>query len=242
MRITNVDLAIIVSPLKGLIINSMILYENDSFIITRKSAKVNFHSEEEAGFVVQVSQQTGLTLFPVHRLDKMTSGLVILAKTSEAAAQFGKMFENREVEKYYLAISMRKPKKKQGWIKGDMGSARRGDYKFLPTMDNPAITQFISCALRTHERFFLIKPHTGKTHQIRVALKSLGSPIAGDERYANADEARKEDRGYLHAYALRFVFNSEAFCFVLPPQEGERFMSEECKIQLQTWSHPWELF
>lgn len=220
----------------------MILYENDSFIIALKRAGVNFHSEEEAGFVVQVSQQAGIALFPVHRLDKMTSGLVILAKTSEVAAQFGKMFENREVEKYYLAISMRKPKKKMGWVKADMGAARRGDYKLLPTMDNPAITQFISCALRTHERFFLIKPHTGKTHQIRVALKSLGAPCAGDERYAQADEARKEDRGYLHAYALRFVLNDQEFEFVSPPNEGERFVSSECKTQIEVWNKPWELF
>ena len=242
MRITNVDLDIIIAPLKGLLINSMILHENDSFIIAHKRAGVNFHSEEEAGFVVQMSQQLSIPLFPVHRLDKMTSGLVIFAKTSEVAAQFGRMFENREVEKYYLAISMRKPKKKMGWVKADMGAARRGDYKLLPTMNNPAITQFISCALRTHERFFLIKPHTGKTHQIRVALKSLGAPCAGDERYAACDDAKKEDRGYLHAYALRFVFNGETFSFALPPVKGERFLSHECTAQLQIWDKPWELF
>lgn len=220
----------------------MLIYENDAFIIVSKPAGVNFHSESEAGFVVQISQQFGIPLFPVHRLDKMTSGLVILAKSSETAAQFGKMFEKREIEKYYLAISMRKPKKKMGWVKGDMTNARRGDYKLLMTMENPAITQFISCALRTHERFFLIKPHTGKTHQIRVALKSLGSPIAGDERYAQADEARKEERGYLHAYALRFRLNNEAFSFVSPPNEGERFVSSECKVQLEIWNNPWEQF
>ena len=219
-----------------------ILFENNDFIVTVKNAGINFHSEEAAGFVVQVSQQEGIPLFPVHRLDKMTSGLVILAKTSDVAAQFGKMFENREIEKYYLAISMRKPKKKMGWVKADMGAARRGDYKLLPTMDNPAITQFISCALRTHERFFLIKPHTGKTHQIRVALKSLGSPCSGDERYAACEDAKKEDRGYLHAYALRFVLKGEGFDFVSPPNEGERFVSSECKTQLAHWNKPWELF
>jgi len=104
------------------------------------------------------------------------------------------------------------------------------------------MTQFISCALRTHERFFLIKPHTGKTHQIRVALKSLGSPIAGDERYAQVDDARKEERGYLHAYALRFCLNDESFEFVVPPDKGERFVSSECKNQLILWDKPWELF
>ncbi len=219
-----------------------ILFENSDFLIALKNAGVNFHTEEEAGFVVQVSQHVGIPLFPVHRLDKMTSGLVIFAKNSEVAALFGKMFENREIEKYYLAISMRKPKKKMGWVKGDMGSARRGDYKLLSTMENPAVTQFISCALRTHERFFLIKPHTGKTHQIRVALKSLGSPVAGDERYAHTEEARKEDRGYLHAYGLRFHLNDEEFSFVSSPDEGERFVSDTCTRQLNCWNQPWELF
>lgn len=219
-----------------------IVYENQYFVVTLKKAGTNFHSEEEAGFVVQASTQLGIPLFSVHRLDKMTSGLIIFAKSSETAAAFGKMFEEREIEKYYLAISLRKPKKKQGWIKGDMASARRGDYKLLTTVTNPAITQFVSCALRTHERGFLIKPHTGKTHQIRVALKSLGSPIAGDVRYAQADEARKEDRGYLHAYALRFTFEGETFSFVSPPDEGERFASEAMKTQLESWSAPWELF
>lgn len=219
-----------------------ILHDHPSFVIVSKPSGENFHSEEEAGFVVQVSEYLKIPLFPVHRLDKMTSGLLILAKSSETAAEFTRMFENREIEKYYLAISKRKPKKKMGWVKGDMTKARRGDYKLLTTMENPAITQFVSCALRTHERFFLIKPHTGKTHQIRVALKSLGSPIAGDERYAASDDARQEERGYLHAYALRFNLNGEAFEFVSPPDEGERFMSHECKTQLAIWSHPWEQF
>ena len=222
--------------------NRPLIFENDMFAVALKPAGANFHSEENAGFVVQMSVQLGIPLFPVHRLDKMTSGLVILAKNGETAAQFGKMFENREIEKYYLAISTRKPKKKMGWIKGDMAKARRGDYKLLVTMTNPAITQFVSASLRPNERLFLVKPHTGKTHQIRVALKAIGSPCAGDERYAQADEARKEDRGYLHAYALRFRLNNEKFCFVSPPEEGERFTSMEIKTRLEEWSRPWEQF
>jgi len=219
-----------------------IVHENDRFVVVAKPEGVNFHSEEEAGFVVRLSEQLGQSLFSVHRLDKMTSGLLILAKSPEAVAEFTRMFESREIEKYYLAISTRKPKKKQGWVKGDMAKARRGDYKLLTTMTNPAITQFISASLRPNERVFLVKPHTGKTHQIRVALKSLGSPCAGDERYAAADDARKEDRGYLHAYALRFTFGGEAFSFVLPPEEGERFTSGEFKNQLEVWNTPWNFF
>lgn len=219
-----------------------ILFEHDDFILAVKPHDLSFHSESGAGFAVQVSQQLGYDLFPVHRLDKMTSGLIILARSSGAAAVFTAMFAKHEIEKYYIAISLRKPKKKQGWIKADMAKARRGDWKLLPTIENPAITRFISAPLQEGERAFLIKPYTGKTHQIRVALKSLGSPIAGDERYALKRDALKEDRGYLHAYALKFTFAGETFTFVLPPLEGKRFESCECMDLLKTWQKPWERF
>ncbi len=217
-----------------------ILFENADFVIVVKPDGFNFHTEDEEGFVVLASNQLGFKLYPVHRLDKMTSGLVILAKNSETANAFGTLFETRQIEKFYLAISTRKPKKKQGWVKGDMASSRRGSYKLLKSSENPAITQFISASLRPNERLFLVKPHTGKTHQIRVALKSLGSPIAGDVRYANADEAKLEERGYLHAYALRFVLDNEAFTFVCRPDSGERFLSETCQAQLEAWKEPWK--
>lgn len=209
-----------------------------------KPEGLNFHSEDgEAGLVVQAGQLLGIEqLFSVHRLDKMTSGLIVLAKSSQAANRLTKLFEEREIEKFYLAISVRKPKKKQGWIKGDMASARRGSYKLLKTHDNPAITQFKSVALRTHERLYLVKPHSGKTHQIRVALKSLGSPVTGDDRYAQSDEASKEDRAYLHAYALRFTLDAKPFEFVLPPTSGERFLSPECHEALAAYKTPWEQF
>lgn len=221
-----------------------LLYQNDDFVLVDKPAGLNFHSEEEAGLVVLTKALVQCDeLYPVHRLDKMTSGLVLFAKTKEAAQLFGTMFEGRQIEKYYLAISLRKPKKKQGWVKGDMQSARRGDWMLLTTHTNPAVTQFHSTALREGERGFLVKPHTGKTHQIRVALKSLGAPIAGDLRYARSEEAKKEERGYLHAYALRFDYKGEAYAFVQPPKEGERFLSDIFHDTLsQAWSKPWELF
>ena len=220
-----------------------IIFENSDFVLFDKPAGLNFHSEDgDAGFVVLASQQLRVELYSVHRLDKMTSGLIILAKSSTIANTFAKMFEKKEIQKFYLALSLRKPKKKQGWIKADMGSSRRGTYKLLKTKENPAITQFISSTLRIGERFFLVKPHTGKTHQIRVALKSIGSPIAGDIRYAQADDAKKEDRGYLHAYALSFVFNNEEFHFICKPNFGERFLSDDAKVKLFNWSQPWKLF
>jgi len=221
-----------------------LIYENEDFVLVDKPAGLNFHSEDAAGLVVLLKDQLQYDeLYPLHRLDKMTSGLVLFGKSKESAQLFGKMFESRKVEKYYLAISLRKPKKKQGWIKGDMKSARRGSWMFAKTNDNPAITQFHSMALREGERAYLVKPHTGRTHQIRVALKSIGAPIAGDERYAQSDEAKKEMRGYLHAYALRFEYKGETYCFIQVPKEGERFLSGTFRAIVQEeWHSPWELF
>jgi len=221
-----------------------LIFQNNNFAIFDKPANLNFHSEDnEAGFVVLATKSLHVEqLYSVHRLDKMTSGLIILAKSSKIANDFTKLFEEKKVQKYYLALSLRKPKKKQGWIKADMAQSRRGTYKLLQTKNNPAITQFISVALRVGERFFLVKPHTGKTHQIRVALKSIGSPIAGDIRYAFADEAKKEDRGYLHAFALNFTLNDEEFSFISEPDFGERYLSNEAKNQIKLWMKPWDFF
>ncbi|WP_029934947.1 TIGR01621 family pseudouridine synthase [Thiomicrospira pelophila] len=220
-----------------------LIFENTNFVLLDKPAGLNFHSEQAPGLVVLAQQQLSLpSLYPVHRLDKMTSGLVILAKTLASAQAFQTLFEQREIEKYYLAISTHKPKKKQGWIKGDMLPSRRGSYRLTTTMDNPAITQFVSASLAPNKRAFLVKPHTGKTHQIRVALKSLGAPIAGDARYQAVEEAEQEDRGYLHAYALRFSLFGENFAFVCPPTSGQRFVSDAFKVQCAAWNEPWKAF
>ncbi|MBD3798071.1 MAG: RNA pseudouridine synthase [Campylobacterales bacterium] len=218
------------------------IFENENFTIITKPAGMNFHSEDEAGFVVIASKMLGCKLYPVHRLDKMTSGLVILAKSPEIANEFLKLFETRSIEKYYLAISLRKPKKKMGKIVGDMAKSRRGSYKLLHTKQNPAITRFISTTLTTGQKLFLVKPYTGKTHQIRVALKSIGSPIAGDERYAALEDAKKLDRGYLHAFALKFTLKGKDFSFTLPPDEGELFLLQESQEQIGLWKDPEKFF
>jgi len=232
-----------VYPKGSLMSDIKIIFQNEAFVVLDKPAGMSFHSEDGEGFVVKATKQLKIEqLFSVHRLDKMTSGLIILAKSSEVSADLSKLFQTRQIEKFYIAISTRKPKKKQGWIKGDMAQSRRGSYKLLATINNTAVTQFVSCALRVHERFFLVKPHTGKTHQIRVALKSLGSAIAGDERYASSEEALKEERGYLHAFALRFHYKNEQYTFVSTPTFGERFLNSTCQETLKQYAQPWEFF
>ena len=179
--------------------------EQPDFVVLDKAPGVSFHSDDGAGLVVQAAQSLGYPLYPVHRLDKVTSGLIVLAKSSETAAELTRLFTSHQVEKFYLALSFAKAQKKQGWIKGDMAPSRRGAWKLLSSQQNPAVTYFISKGFEDLPfRAYLLKPFSGKTHQIRVALKSVGAVIAGDELYG-ADNA---DRVYLHAYALRFILQN----------------------------------
>ncbi len=218
--------------------------EHADFLVIAKAPGVSFHSEDGAGVVVQVEQALGMKLYPVHRLDKVTSGLLILARSSEAAAEFTELFSNHHIQKYYLALSLDKPKQKQGWVKGDMAPARRGAHKLLSSMENPAVSYFISAGFQDAPelpagcRAFLIKPFTGKTHQIRVALKSMGSAIAGDELY----QANPADRVYLHAYALEFMWHGQPHQFVLPPEHGSWFQAAAVQALLNSpWASPWLL-
>lgn len=215
------------------------------FVVLDKAAGISFHSEQGPGLVVSAEQALGQPLYPVHRLDKVTSGLLLLATSAAAAAAFTELFRRRQVEKFYLALSLQKPKQKQGWVKGDMVPARRGAYKLLTTTANPALTYFISAGfdpvpadLPAGTRLFLLKPFTGKTHQLRVALKSQSAPIAGDVLY-QGDPA---DRVYLHAYALCFDWQGENMQFCCPPTAGQWFSHERVRHQLEdNWAQPWQL-
>jgi len=214
-----------------------IVFSHADFYIFEKPAGLNFHSEGEKGFVVLAEQQTGEKLFAVHRLDKVTSGLIILSRNKEAAAKFTSLFTEHAINKFYLAISNAKPKKKQGWIKGDMAKSRRGMFKLLPTLQNPAITRFYSFSYKPGFRAYILKPYSGKTHQLRVALKSLGAPILGDTLYSGSTA----DRAYLHAYALSFLWHGEQINCSLLPTTGDEYQQLINHQEFQAWQSPWQL-
>ena len=216
---------------------------NPEFVVIYKKPGSSFHSESgELGLFETVKQQEAFAeLFPVHRLDKVTSGLLVMAKTQEVNRQLTAAFSERQVQKFYLAISTKKPNKKQGLIKGDMTPARRGAWKLLTTQENPAITQFFSKSISAGRRLFLVKPHTGKTHQIRVALKSVGAPIAGDSLYGDALQSAACDRCYLHAYSLAFSLSGKQYRFTELPREGDFFGDDFFAAAIQEWREPWLL-
>ena len=80
-----------------------IIEDNDDFIIINKSANISFHNEETLdGLFTQLKTELGYDIWPVHRLDKLTSGLLIFAKSKNSAASFGKLFETKAIKKVYL--------------------------------------------------------------------------------------------------------------------------------------------
>lgn len=163
-----------------------------------------------------------------NRLDELTSGVMLLGKSQDAARQISTAFEAGSVRKCYVALSERKPKKKQGSVKGDMTKARRGSWKLLRTLTDPAVTHFTSLGIQNRRpglRMYVCRPVTGRTHQIRVAMKSLGSPVLGDIRYADVTKAQKEDRMYLHAASISFILNDQPVQIICRPDSGIEFLS-----------------
>ncbi|GLS89989.1 RNA pseudouridine synthase [Psychromonas marina] len=208
-----------------------IVSENAHFVVINKHDNINFHSEDgEFGVVVAVEKFLKQKLYSVHRLDKMTSGLLLLAKSSAVANDLSMLFKKQHIQKYYLAISDKKPKKKQGLIKGGMEKSRRSMWKLTNNKENLAVTQFFSYPLTEGQRLFVVKPKTGKTHQIRVALKSISSAICGDHLYA--EKQNQYDRGYLHAYQIYFNLYGQDFSFSCLPTTGALFLAQPFLQQL----------
>lgn len=193
-------------------------YQHNDFVVIDKPIGMSVHKDQEQqGLTALVAEQLDVEkVWLVHRLDKVTSGLLILALNQPAASELSQLFASHSVRKTYWALAAAKPKKKQGKIIGDMAKARNGAWKLCHTQNNPAITTFTSSSVEPHLRHFVLMPATGKTHQLRVTLKSLGSPIIGDDLYGG----EMADRVYLHAYQLDFCYQGQSINIQCLPTQG----------------------
>ena len=209
-----------------------VIARTSAWWLLHKRAGLSFHRTPHANdlFTALRAHFPDTRFYPVHRLDQDTSGLLLVATSSEAAATLGSQWQQRQVEKYYLALSHRPAKKKRGWVIGDMQSSRNGNWKLTPQRQQPAVSEFFSFGLGNGLRGFLLKPHTGRTHQLRVALKSQSAPILGDTRYGG----QHSDRLYLHAYRLCWEWQDQRLDYCVMPDHGEHFLSEAWKQKLTT--------
>ncbi len=206
-----------------------IVADEPQFLLVSKSPDVSIHCETNSADCTADNRSVGVIeqlrkdfaredFLPVHRLDKATSGLLLVGKGSDNTRVLSKLFQDKLITKFYWAVAKGKPIKKQGKIVGDMEKTRGGSYKLSKSSKNPSVTQFQSYSLSPGLRAYLLKPLTGKTHQLRVVMKSLGVPILGDQRYGKSNTSINENtaysnRLYLHAAGLSFDAFGKQYCF-----------------------------
>lgn len=146
----------------------------------------------------------------VHRLDKETSGVLIIAKNNESFNFLKIGFQERRIKKIYKAIVYGCVKDDTGTIEGSIGRSRKDFRKRIVTSDKKGKTREAKTSFRVLERFkdtslLEVVPYTGRTHQIRIHLKSIGHPVLCDKLYAPKRECPSLlGRLALHASELEF--------------------------------------
>jgi 23S rRNA pseudouridine1911/1915/1917 synthase len=136
----------------------------------------------------------------VHRLDKATSGVIVVAKTAEALSDLQRQFAERRVSKSYLAVVDGVIREEEGKIDAPVGRdpARPSRMAILPK-GKPAETEFEVLERQTDRTLLWVRPQTGRTHQIRAHLQYIKHPVVGDEVYGRAG---RNGRMLLHAWRL----------------------------------------
>lgn len=196
-----------------------IIYEDDSFLVLDKPAGITVNRSEttkgdtlqdylEEKFNIPV-ERSGI----VHRIDKETSGLLLIAKNNESFASLQKQFKDRLVKKTYITL-VHGDVKADGVVNVPVGRLPWARTKFgVLAGGREAVTKFkvIGSQIMKNEHLTLLEvyPETGRTHQIRVHMKYVGHPIFGDELYAGRKTARSDrkilPRLFLHASKISFA-------------------------------------
>ena len=181
-----------------------ILYENDNFLIIDKWSGIAAQGGSNISFSIDtiiknISENYNL----VHRLDKETSGLMIIAKNLQYTRFFGKLFKSQKLKKTYLAICDGTPKIKESYVDLDINSNIN---------DKVIQTNTFYKVLSYNNKTSLIKfqPKTGKKHQLRIVAKNLGCPIVGDQKY-NVNQSKQRENLKLNAFKLEFDIEDNVF-------------------------------
>ena len=191
--------------------NIPIIYEDDDVIVVDKPAGILVHPvTNEKNTLLDFLKIKCPNSQLVHRLDKDTSGLMVIAKNEKTYEWLKSQFLNRQIKKKYLALVHGILKDKKGIIAKSISKSRKrgGSQTTTPIgKRREAVTRYE--VLKEFENYTLLEvsPETGRTHQIRIHLASIGHPIAGDEKYKFKRQLKLEGltRQFLHANYLKIT-------------------------------------
>jgi len=189
-------------------------YEDDDLLVVYKPAGMVTHPARGTrdgtlvnALLAHVATLPGDPLRPglVHRLDRDTSGLLVVAKTEATLRALGKAMMRRAIEREYLGLVSGIPEHRTGTIDGAIGRDPRNRLKFAVVADGkPAVTHYeVREALRGASEL-LFRLETGRTHQIRVHMAAFGHPLLNDPVYGRSDPRIELPGQALHAWRLRF--------------------------------------
>lgn len=214
--------------------NIPIIYENDEIFIINKPSGVPVQGGEGIAHPLdrELPEQTGCKVYLVHRLDQDTAGLMVVAKTPEAAARWTKLIAGHEVRKEYDAVCIGKFTEKAGTISEDIvqhGGERNAVTRYRVTGEGS-----VACADGTALPVSLVHLvlETGRMHQIRIHLSKQGCPVAGDDQHGNFRQnkllrkAAGVKRLMLAAVTLTVPLGNKPQTFTAPLPEHMRAFTE----------------
>tara|TARA_B100000513_G_scaffold28194_1_gene10940 strand:- start:761 stop:1426 length:666 start_codon:yes stop_codon:yes gene_type:complete len=193
-----------------------IIYEDNHLIaVCKKSGEIvqgdktgdKPLSEEIKSYLKTKYKKPGnVFLGTIHRLDRPTSGIVLFAKTSKSLSRMNELFKNKKVQKTYYAITEDMPNKAKGVITSLLKKNQKQNKSYITKLDDGKKSELEYELIEKLQNYFLIKvkPKTGRHHQIRVQLSSIGCKIKGDVKYG-AKRANKDKSICLHSYSISFV-------------------------------------
>lgn len=219
-----------------------ILYEDDLVLVVNKPSGMVVHpgAGNLTGTLVNAAiahcptiKDVGEQNRPgvVHRLDKDTSGVIILAKNEEAYLHLVRQFKSRKTEKTYIALVDGVPPTSTGRIEANIHRDEYFRQKMAVAYEGEgrrAISEYATIKNFENHTLLEVKPLTGRTHQIRVHLSYLGTPVAGDKIYGRRKSSIPGKRFFLHAQKLRIeMLDGKIREFVAPlPRELEDVLTQ----------------
>lgn len=189
-----------------------IIYQDDSLLVLDKPAgllSVPGRGEEKQDSLATRVQAEYPEALIVHRLDMATSGLMLMARNQDVQRQLSMLFEQRQIDKYYVAIVDGKLEKSGGEIELPLITdwPNRPRQKVDHGIGKPALTSYkvLEYDPDHNSSRIELKPQTGRTHQLRVHMQAIGHTILGDRLYASEKIQGKSPRLLLHASSLDFI-------------------------------------